>query len=370
MKPTRYLACLAPFFCAFSAPTAHAANGTWSTDIAGNWSDATKWATSSIADGTDAIADFSTLNIAAGRTVTLDSNRTVGTLKFDDTGATGDSGWTISTTTAKTLTLATSSGVPTITIGSTGVANSFAGQTISTAIVGTQGLTVSGGNQLTLGGDLSGLSGALIVNGGRLSFNAGTSLGGITSVTVASGGQLGFWNSGSYSSANITIAGTGYGETGFDAALRLGNASCNVVLDGTVTLSGNATIAGRNGAGFTNTFNGNIGDSGSPYTLTFGTSSLNGTYVLNGTNTYTGGTIITNGTLQIGGAGSLGSGNYAATIGNAGNFRYSSSANQTLAGIISGAGALAKDTDTSSALTLSGVNTYTGATTISAGVLR
>ncbi|MEO5915759.1 MAG: autotransporter-associated beta strand repeat-containing protein [Luteolibacter sp.] len=377
MKPTRRLACLAPFFVAFSAPTAHAANGTWTFNNTGtaNWSDTTKWSGGTVAGGAvagsaDASADFSTLDITAARTVTLDSNRSVSTLKFDDTGATGDSAWTISTANASALTLATSTGTPTITIGSTGVVNSFAGQTISTAISGTQGFTMSGTNQLTLSGDLSNLSGAMTINGGRLSLGAGTSLGGITSVTVASGGQLGFWNASSSTSANITIAGTGYGETGFDAALRLGNASCNVVLDGTVTLSGNATIAGRNGAGFSNTFNGNIGDSGSPYILTFGTTSLNGTYVLNGTNTYTGGTTITNGTVQIGGAGSLGSGNYAGTIANAGSFRYSSSANQTLSGILSGTGALAKDTDTSSTLIVSGVNTYTGATTISAGVLR
>ena len=354
--------------------TAHAAgttNGTWSTDSAGNWSDTTKWTSGIIADGTDAIADFSTLNIAAGRTVTLNANRTVGTLKFDDTGATGDSAWTISTATSNVLTLATSSAAPTINVGSTGIANTFASHTISTPISGTQGLSVTGANPLSLSGDLTNLSGTLNIIGGRVSLGTGTSLGGITSVDVKAGGQLGLWNANSSTAANITIAGTGYGENTFEVALRLGNASCNTTLEGTVTLSANAAIGGRNGAGFSNTFNGAIGDTGSPYTLTFGAAGLsNGTYVLNGTNTYTGATTITNGTVQIGNAGSLGSGTYAGNLANAGTFRYSSSANQTLSGIISGTGALAKDFDTNSTLTLSGVNTYTGATTISAGTLR
>lgn len=95
-----------------------------------------------------------------------------------------------------------------------------------------------------------------------------------------------------------------------------------------------------------------------------------GTVVLNGTNTFSGNVEITNGgTLQIGGAGSLGSGNYAGAIFNAGVLQYSSSAAQTLSGAISGTGALTTDTN-STTLTLTGTNTYTGNTTISAGTLQ
>ena len=61
-------------------------------------------------------------------------------------------------------------------------------------------------------------------------------------------------------------------------------------------------------------------------------------------------------------------GTYDGAISNSGTFIYSSTTDQILSGIISGDGALTKQEDSS--LTLSGANTYTGATLISAGVLR
>ena len=91
-----------------------------------------------------------------------------------------------------------------------------------------------------------------------------------------------------------------------------------------------------------------------------------------GTNTMNGGTLIINdGTLEIANNGRLQSGSYGAAITMNGDaatiFRYNSSQAQTLSGVISGAGSLEKDN--SSTLTLSGDNTYSGNTTVSAGTL-
>ena len=74
------------------------------------------------------------------------------------------------------------------------------------------------------------------------------------------------------------------------------------------------------------------------------------------------------GTLEIGGAGRLVNGNYAGAITNAGIFKYNSTNDQTLSGVISGTGALTQSG--AATLTLSGANTYTGATTVSAGTLQ
>ena len=71
------------------------------------------------------------------------------------------------------------------------------------------------------------------------------------------------------------------------------------------------------------------------------------------------------GTLEIGGAGRLVNGNYAGAISNDGTFKYNSTNAQELSGVISGTGAVVKDN--SSTLTLSGDNTYSGNTTVSAG---
>jgi fibronectin-binding autotransporter adhesin len=94
-----------------------------------------------------------------------------------------------------------------------------------------------------------------------------------------------------------------------------------------------------------------------------------GTLVLtNSANTMGDSTVINAGTLEIGGAGRLQSGSYSYSITNSGAFSYNSTANQTLSGVISGAGALTKSN--SSTLTLSGNNTYSGTTTISAGTIE
>src|SRR5210317_832568 len=92
-----------------------------------------------------------------------------------------------------------------------------------------------------------------------------------------------------------------------------------------------------------------------------------GSLVLTATNTYTGDTTINAGTLKIDGTGSLESGNYDALIINNGTFIYSSTTDQTLAGVISGSGTVVKEEN--SALTLTATNTYTGLTTVSAGTL-
>ena len=100
-----------------------------------------------------------------------------------------------------------------------------------------------------------------------------------------------------------------------------------------------------------------------------GTGAVNqigtGTTILTANNNYSGGTTIGAGTLQIGNGGTTGS-----IIGNVtdnGVFAINRSDAFTFAGVISGSGAFNQvGTGTT---TLSGVNTYTGATTISAGGL-
>ena len=99
------------------------------------------------------------------------------------------------------------------------------------------------------------------------------------------------------------------------------------------------------------------------------TKSGAGTLTLSAVNTYTGNTFVNSGTLALGGAGSLGSGTYAGaiSIANGATFSHSSTAAQTLSGVISGAGTLAKSN--SGTLTISGANAYTGGTVLSGGRL-
>ncbi|WP_208948417.1 autotransporter domain-containing protein [Segnochrobactrum spirostomi] len=92
---------------------------------------------------------------------------------------------------------------------------------------------------------------------------------------------------------------------------------------------------------------------------------LSGTTALTGTNTYTGGTTITAGTLQIGNGGTTGS--IAGDVTDNGTLAFNRADDVTFAGVISGTGALVQAG--SGTLTLTGANTYSGGTTVSAGTL-
>jgi autotransporter-associated beta strand protein len=95
-----------------------------------------------------------------------------------------------------------------------------------------------------------------------------------------------------------------------------------------------------------------------------------GTTVLDLINGFSGPISITNGSLAIGPNGRLGAGTYAGNIDIApatSMFEHGGTLNQTLSGIISGEGSLLKSG--SNTLTLSGANTYEGATTVNQGIL-
>lgn len=122
---------------------ARAANGTWTNDASGLWSATLNWLGGTIADGTDGIADFSTVNITANRTVTLDSSRNVGSLLFGNPATPALTNWTLNSSGGSILTLAVSSGSPTIT--TTNIAN------FNLTLAGTSGLTKAGSGTLVLG---------------------------------------------------------------------------------------------------------------------------------------------------------------------------------------------------------------------------
>ena len=157
-----------------------------------------------------------------------------------------------------------------------------------------------------------------------------------------------------------------------------------VVLTGTNAYTGGTTIAAGTlqigNGGTSGSIVGNVVDNG---VLAFdrsdapiftgniaGTGTLTqagtGTLILTGTNTYTGGTTISAGTLQIGNGGT--SGSIAGNVVDNAALAFDRSDTVTLAGGISGSGTLTQAG--SGTLIVTGTNTYTGVTRVSAGTLQ
>ena len=153
--------------CALAArDTALAVNGTWTDATSGGlWSTTTNWSGGIVANGTDGIADFSTLNITADDAVHLDSARTIFHLLFGDT--TPSNNWILDNNgnAANVLTLGGSPPVITVNNGTA---------TISAALAGTQGLAEVGPGTLLLSGNNTFTGLVTINNSGTLKLgNAG-----------------------------------------------------------------------------------------------------------------------------------------------------------------------------------------------------
>lgn len=246
----------------------------------------------------------------------------------------------------------------------------------------------------------AGFTGTLKIDGGRVSTPVGGGLGGTTKVIINPNGHLGMWNNTTTFGAGVAfeIAGTGYGEGTYEVALRMSNGGGTSTINGPVLLTGNAAI----GAGGTGVINGVISGASSA-ALTLGPLSggnLGGTIALGGVNTYEGDTIINAGTLRLDNqfalqkstlSGSVGSVVLNSTVAanaftfgglqGARNLALQNSSAVAIAltvgannsttsysGILSGAGSLIK-TGTGT-LTLSGVNTYAGSTSVQDGTLH
>ena len=200
--------------------------GIWTNDASGNWGTAANWLNGIVASGTSSNADFSTVNLTADRTVTLDSSRNIGSLGFGDTA--GSQNWFLNASGGSVLTLAVASGSPTITVN-----NNTA--TISASLAGTVGLTKSGTGTLVLSG-VNSYTGNVIANAGTL--------------TVSGSGGGG-------AAATLTVGTT----PGVPATMNILNGAN--ITNSFLTIGGNATAPGaifQSGGAFTQAGGANISD--------------------------------------------------------------------------------------------------------------
>lgn len=325
--------------------TGSAGDGYWGT--AGNWSPAT------VPNAVSAVA-----SLGANATVNSGSTYTLGTLNF-----TGSSG-AFALNSPGTINLQVSSGTPNISVAS-GVSLYF-----YATLNGSQGFNKTGSGKFTFrySNVVQPFSGNITIAAGTLGIQGDFSLGNTNNdITISNSATLLEENSSGLGS--YTLAPT--------RTITLAGASANIAVNSGETLA----------------ISGVIQDSPAGQPLVFNSSG--GTLVLSGTNTYSGGTTVTAGTLSIGASNNLGAAGSSLTlnggtlqitgtslnnflgsghpssfssgkmvtldINNAGNtFTVDTALNQGTGGLTKlGAGTLVSSL----------ANTYTGATTISAGTL-
>jgi autotransporter-associated beta strand protein len=206
-------------------------------------------------------------------------------------------------------------------------------------------LTLTGASTFTAGSNVASTSvqaGRLILSGGnnRLPSNSAVYLGSSTNT-----------------SGKLVLGGISQSITGL---ATIGNGTGNAVVGGSGVLS---TLAVTNANNYT--FAGTLGGTGTNENNLAFVKSGAGTLTLTGTNTLLGGTTISAGTLQIGAGGTTGL--FSGAVTNNAAIVFNRSDDSEFSSVISGTGTLSKQGD--GTLTLSGLNNYSGVTTISGGTI-
>jgi fibronectin-binding autotransporter adhesin len=251
----------------------------------------------------------------------------------------------------------------TVTFSASGASNQS--PMVLGAPMSVKGIVVNSTSAFALANDAN----TLTIGSSGITANAGASVSIATPVALAASQT---WANTSGNTLSVSGALTNNGSqtltvSGTSAVLLSGN----VYLSATSTTAGTLTVTGSG----TTTVTGVVADYNTAGMVATPTNSSNlvysgtGSLALTNANTYSGATTINSGTFQLGNGttGNDGSIRSAAIVDN-GALIFDTFATQSSAAVISGSGSLSKLG--AGALTLTGANTYTGITTVSAGTLQ
>ena len=182
---------------------------TWLNPAGGSWADAANWLGGAIGSGAAVTADFSSLDLSADATVTMDGARTLGNLWFGDSAPSHN--WTLTAGSAGPLTLDNGASQPLIAVN-----NSIT--TIAAVLAGSNGFAKSGSGTLVLGA-INSYTGATSINDGTLQLDLSARASGISNLgafisaasatlDIHSGANAGVDTSGLDGNASFTGTGT------------------------------------------------------------------------------------------------------------------------------------------------------------------
>ncbi len=354
----------------------------WTQTDAGthNWNDSANWQFNTVANGTDANATFH-VDPSGNQTVNLDAAVTLGGLSLEW------SNYNLNIGGPGTLTLNVTSGTPMINVDSGRTLN------MNAVLAGSDGIQLQGGGTLNIFADVN-LTGGLTIIGSTLAvcptgpFNADANTIGDGPISLSEGGSL--LLRGQNNSSSQVFIGPGGG-------LMENRGNNHYQTTGILTGSGTLTYGNAGGAGgrslrfnsTANDFTGGFVITGSDQTIRV--NSLGGgndiRFTSNGTFLYDSGAVAaaTLGAIRLSGSGTIdNNSSHAMTIN--GDIIADGSGNKTLtldgaagpsnvfAGTIvdetdGGEGTVALTKSGSSTWVLSGINTYSGVTTVSGGTL-
>jgi autotransporter-associated beta strand protein len=249
----------------------------WNVDANGTWTNSANWNPSE----PNAAGDTATFGsvITAPRTVTLDANRTVGNLVFDNANA-----YTIAPAAGEALTIGDGTADKTLQV-TTGNHTVAAGLVLSATTITAD---IAAGQSLTLSGPISGTAAITKgVSAGTLYLTGSNSYSGGTNINV---GTVEF-AAGSLGGSAVTING---------GTLRYAAGNTEDISTKTLTVGASGATISTNGNDVT--LANSIGNTGSGGLTKAGA----GTLTLGGSNSYTGATTITGGTLVVAADSSLG----------------------------------------------------------------
>ncbi|QNK01847.1 autotransporter-associated beta strand repeat-containing protein [Dyella telluris] len=240
----------------------------------------------------------------------------------------------------------------TLNTGTLQVGNGGTTGTLASNVVDNTGLSFNGSNSLSYAGIVSGTGTLAKLGSGTLTLTGSSTYVGATTISAGTLALSGTGSIANSSDVNVAIG----------ASFDISNASTGASITSLDGVAGSSVSLGANLLTLTaaqGSFGGTIGGTG-------GVTVQNGSETFIGVNTYTGTTTINSGARLT-----LGNGSSNATISgnvvNQGTLAFNPAGSSTFGGVVSGNGALTKAG--SGTLTLTGVNTYAGATSVSGGTL-